>query len=155
MGASPSAGPEILSTLRSHVRRFLDDARLVVTDFIPVPLRDVRGERVFFTTTAPGSVAERQIHHLETSAGCQVVGWSARLADRAGLAEDLEGAEGFDVLLTELKAAAVDVGVERALARGAEVVFVDNRAIVIEGDADLDTLLGDTLALATERSRNR
>jgi cyclic 2,3-diphosphoglycerate synthase len=155
MGASPSAGPENLSTLRSHVRRFLDDARLVVTDFIPVPLRDVRGERVFFTTTAPGSVAARQIHDLETSAGCRVVGWSARLADRAGLAEDLERAEGFDVLLTELKAAAVDIGVERALARGAEVVFVDNRAVVIEGDADLDTLLGDTLALATERSRNR
>jgi predicted GTPase len=83
------------------------------------------------------------------------VGWSARLADRAGLAEDLERAEGFDVLLTELKAAAVDIGVERALARGAEVVFVDNRAVVIEGDADLDTLLGDTLALATERSRTR
>jgi len=155
MGASPSAGPENLSTLRSHVRRFLDDARLVVTDFIPVPLRDVRGERVFFTTTAPGSVAARQIHDLETSAGCTVVGWSARLADRAGLAEDLERAEGFDVLLTELKAAAVDVGVERALARGAEVVFVDNRATVIEGPADLDTLLGDTLALATERSRKR
>ncbi len=155
MGASPSAGPENLSTLRSHVRRFLDDARLVVTDFIPVPLRDVRGERVFFTTTAPGAVAARQIHDLESSAGCRVVGWSARLADRAGLAEDLERAEGFDVLLTELKAAAVDVGVERAVARGAEVVFVDNRAIVIEGDADLDTLLGDTLELAAERSRQR
>jgi cyclic 2,3-diphosphoglycerate synthetase len=155
MGASPSAGPENLSTLRSHVRRFLDDARLVVTDFIPVPLRDVRGERVFFTTTAPGAVAARQIRDLESSAGCRVVGWSARLADRAGLAEDLERAEGFDVLLTELKAAAVDIGVERALARGAEVVFVDNRAVVIEGDADLDTLLGDTLELAAERSRQR
>jgi cyclic 2,3-diphosphoglycerate synthase len=155
MGTSPGAGPQNLSTLRSHVRRIRDDARLVVTDFIPVPLRDVQGERVFFTTTAPGSVAARQVHHLEASAGCRVVGWSARLADRAGLAEDLEGAEGFDVLLTELKAAAVDIGVERALARGAEVVFVDNRAVVIEGDADLDTLLGDTLELATERSRQR
>ena len=31
----------------------------------PVPLADVRGERVFFTTTAPPTVAERQIAHLE------------------------------------------------------------------------------------------
>ena len=62
-----------------------------------------------------------------------MVGWSARLADRAGLAEDLDAAQGYDVLLTELKAAAVDVGVERALAAGAEVVFVDNRAVVVEG----------------------
>ena len=44
-----------------------------------------------------------------------VVGWSARLADRAGLAEDLDEADDYDVLLTELKAAAVDVACERAL----------------------------------------
>jgi cyclic 2,3-diphosphoglycerate synthase len=155
MAGSPIAGPEDLSTLRSHVRRFLDDARLVVTDFIPVPLRDVRGERVFFTTTAPGAVAARQVRDLEASAGCRVVGWSNRLADRARLAEDLERAEGFDVLLTELKAAAVDVGAERALVRGAEVVFVDNRAVVVDGDADLDALLGDTIDLAFERGADR
>jgi cyclic 2,3-diphosphoglycerate synthetase len=83
------------------------------------------------------------------------VGWSARLADRAGLAEDLDGAHGYDVLLTELKAAAVDVAAERARARGAEVVFVDNRADVLEGAASLDTVLEATLELAVSRSRRR
>ena len=155
MATGPVTGHENLSALRSHVRRFLDDSRQIVTDFIPVPLEDVRGERVFFTTTAPGAVAARQVEHLEATHGCTVVGWSARLADRAGLAEDMEGAEGFDVLLTELKAAAVDIGVERALARGAEVVFVDNRAVVVEGDTDLDTALGGVIDLAIERGRER
>jgi hypothetical protein len=118
MATGPVTGHENLSALRAHVRRFLDDPRqIILTDFIPVPLEDVRGERVFFTTTAPEVVAARQVHHLEATDGCTVVGWSARLADRAGLAEDMEGAEGFDILLTELKAAAVDIGVERALAR--------------------------------------
>ncbi len=155
MAAGPLAGHEHLSTLRSHIRRFLDDPRQIVTDFIPVPLADVKGERVFFTTTAPPAVAERQIAHLEATHGCTVVGWSTRLADRAGLAEDMEGAEPFGVLLTELKAAAVDVACELALGSGAEVVFVDNQAVVAEGSADLDAALGEVLDLALERGGDR
>ena len=155
MASSPLAGHEHLSALRSHIRRYLDDPRQIVTDFIPVPLEDVKGERVFFTTTAPSPVAERQIAHLEATHGCTVVGWSTRLADRAGLAEDMGGAERFDVLLTELKAAAVDVACERALERGARVVFVDNRAIVVEGPTDLDTALGEVIDLTLERGRAR
>ena len=155
MATGPVAGHENLSALRSHVRRFLDEPRQILTDFIPVPLADVKGERVFLTTTAPADVAARQAEHLEATHGCTVVGWSTRLADRAGLAEDMEGAEAFDVLLTELKAAAVDVACERALARGAEIVFVDNRAIVVEGETDLDTALGGVIDQALERQRTR
>ena len=155
MAASPLAGHEHLSELRSHVRRYLDDSRQIATDFIPVPLADVEGERVFFTTTAPPAVAERQIAHLEATHGCTVVGWSTRLADRAGLAEDMGSAERFDVLLTELKAAAVDVACEQALERGAEVVFVDNRAIVVEGSNDLDSALGEVIDLSLERAGGR
>lgn len=152
MASSPAAGPENLSALRTHLRRYLDD-RYVVTDFVPVPLAEVRGERAFFATTAPGAVAANQVEHLRNAHGCDVVGWSARLADRAGLAEDLDAAQDYDVLLTELKAAAVDVGAERARARGAEVVFVDNRAVVVEGSVDLDTALGEVIDRSLERGR--
>jgi cyclic 2,3-diphosphoglycerate synthase len=155
MGADPERGSENLSALRSHLQRLHGDARHVVTDFSPVPLADVQGRRVFFLTTAPGAVAERQVRHLESAHGCVVVGWSARLADRAGLMQDLDEADGYDVLLTELKAAAVDVACERALRRGAEVVFVDNRATVVEGDIDLDTVLGSVVELAMQRGRDR
>jgi cyclic 2,3-diphosphoglycerate synthetase len=126
-----------------------------VTDFIPEPLAEVRGRRAFFTTTAPRAVAATQAEHLATAHGCTIVGWSARLADRAGLAEDLDVAQDYDVLLTELKAAAVDVGVRRAMARGAEVVFVDNRARAVEGDRDLDTALGEVIDRALDRGGNR
>jgi cyclic 2,3-diphosphoglycerate synthetase len=154
MAHSP-AGLENLPALRSHVERLHADARLIVTDFEPQPLGDVRGRDVFFTTTAPGAVAARQVETLERSHGCRVVGWSARLADRAGLAEDLEGAEAYEVLLSELKAAAVDVAFDRARARGAEVVLVDNRAVVVEGDTDLPTALRETIDLAGARSAER
>jgi cyclic 2,3-diphosphoglycerate synthetase len=151
---SDPAGSENLSALRSHIRRFLGDARHIVTDFIPEPLADVRGRRAFFATTAPWAIAARQVQHLESAHGCQIVGWSARLADRAGLAEDLETAKKYDVLLTELKAAAVDIGVARALERGAEVVFVDNRAVAVEGHEDLETALGEVIERSLERSNS-
>jgi cyclic 2,3-diphosphoglycerate synthase len=149
--ADDPSGSENLSALRSHIRRYLGDARYVITGFTPVPLADVRDRRAFFATTAPEAVASRQVRHLESAHGCRVVGWSARLADRAGLAEDLDASRGFDVLLTELKAAAVDIGVARALSRGAEVVFVDNRAVAVEGPIDLDTALGEVIDRSLER----
>jgi cyclic 2,3-diphosphoglycerate synthetase len=155
MATGPHAGSENLSALRSHVLRFLDESQLLVTDFVPVPLADIDGARVFFATTAPTRVAARQVEHLQEATRCEVVGWSARLADRVGLAEDLDAAQEYDVFLTELKAAAVDIGVERALDRGAEVVFVDNRAVVIEGSSDLDTSLGEVIDLATQRGAHR
>jgi cyclic 2,3-diphosphoglycerate synthase len=155
MVGSPSTGRENLSALSTNVRRFRGDARLLVTDFQPVPLADVRGRRVFFATTAPRAAAEAQVHHLEAEHGCHVVGWSARLADRLSLAEDLDAAQEYDVLLTELKAAAVDVACERALARGAEVVFVDNRAIVVEGAVGLDAAISEIIELARERAPAR
>ena len=56
---------------------------------------------------------------------------STNLARRAALAEDLERAvaEGCDVWLTELKAAAIDTVATRARAEGVQVAFVRNRPV--------------------------
>ncbi len=164
MGTGPHAGPgfsqeglaqENLSALRSHVQRLRDDARLVVTEFEPHPLGDVQGRDVFFATTAPRAVAATQAASLEATHGCRVVGWTASLADRDGLARDMDEAEGYEVLLTELKAAAVDVACRKALERGADVVFCDNRARVVEGEEDLPSVIAETIDLATKRRATR
>jgi len=153
--ASDPSGSENLSELRSPVRRYLDEAAFVVTDLVPVPLEDIRGKEAFFTTTAPSAVVEGLIRRLEADHGCTVVGWSTRLADRAGLVEDLDAVQGYDVLLTELKAAAVDTAVAKALDRGAEVVFVDNRAETTEGTVDLESALGGVIDTALDRAGTR
>jgi cyclic 2,3-diphosphoglycerate synthetase len=127
----------------------------VVTDLQPTPLADVSGRRAFFATTAPIGVAERQVEHLEAAHGVEVIGWSSRLADRSGLATDLDTAEDYEVLLTELKAAAVDVACAHAVARGIDVVFVDNRAVVVDGAADLAEILARTQDLAIARAGTR
>jgi cyclic 2,3-diphosphoglycerate synthetase len=155
MTGSPITGPENLLALTSHVQRNRGDARVVVTDLQPVPLGDVRGKEAFFTTTAPQAIAAKQVASLEASFGCRVVGWSARLADRSGLMEDLEKAEAYEVLLTELKAAAVDVACERAMVRGATVVFVDNRPLAVDAGTNLPDLLAETMDLAVKRYEAR
>ena len=48
------------------------------------------------------------------------------LSDRRALREELEAAPSYDVLLTELKAGAVDVAVREGVARGKDIVFVNN-----------------------------
>jgi cyclic 2,3-diphosphoglycerate synthase len=155
MPSGPDSDPQKPFAFRSHVRRLNREARFVITDFEPLPLGEVQGKSVFFATTAPEGVATRQVAYLEERAGCRVVGWSPWLADRAALARDLETAPQYDVLLTELKAAAVDVASEAALARGADVVFVDNRAASVEGEEPLPGLLEEAIRLARDRFARR
>lgn len=155
MAIGPNAGPEHLSTLTSHVRRWNEDARVVVTDFEPVPLGDVRGKSVFLATTAPETIIQGQIDFLEASFGCRVAGWSVNLANRVGLTKDMQQAGGYDVLLTELKAAAVDVACRVALERGSEIVFLDNRAVSVDGSIDIGAALRSAVDLAMERGTSR
>jgi cyclic 2,3-diphosphoglycerate synthetase len=75
---------------------------------------------VFATAAAP-------LEHLDAD----VVFSSPNLSDRAALADDLARVDA-DTFLVEIKAAAIDVVAEAALARGARVVFADNE-VVAEG----------------------
>ncbi|HEV8681217.1 MAG TPA: 2,3-diphosphoglycerate synthetase [Actinomycetota bacterium] len=152
LGSGPDGGR--VPILISHIRRLRPDARVVVAELKPVPLREVRGKKVYFATTAPPDVGASVASHLEEAHGCQVVGVTHRLADRNGVGEDLDGAPSFEILLTELKAAAVDVAAERALARGAEVVFADNRAETLGGDGQLPDLLLEAARAAMERAES-
>jgi cyclic 2,3-diphosphoglycerate synthetase len=153
MGAGPHEGPQELSSLLSHVRGLRPDARIALIEFRPAPAGDVREKKVYFTTTAQPPAGPSLVASLEEHQGCSVVGVSHRLADRAGLAEDLEAAPEYDVLLTELKAAAIDVAASHASKRGAEVVLSDNRAETVGGDGELRDLLLDTIHKAVERKR--
>jgi cyclic 2,3-diphosphoglycerate synthetase len=157
MGGGPHPGPQNLSTLVPLVRRLRADVRVAVAELQPVPLADVRGKDAFFATTAQQEVADHLSQQLERTAGCRVVRSSHHLADRAALEADLASSPPFDVLLTELKAAAVDVAARRALERGAEVVFVDNRPRTVggDGDGDVDDLLLETVRLARTRAATR
>lgn len=106
----------------------------------PRPIEDVRGRPVAFFCTAPPSAHGPLARHLVDEHGADVVHVSGNLADRAALQEELPGLDA-EVFLVELKAAAVDLVVEAALARGAEIVLAANDVVAAPGEEDLDEML--------------
>jgi cyclic 2,3-diphosphoglycerate synthetase len=137
--------------LLESVRGVAPGARVVSTVLRPYPLEPISGRSVLYVTTAPASAIDLMAGHLEREHGCTVVGTSHHLAHRPRLAADLQGAAQADVLLVELKAAAVDLAARFALERGIEVVFCDNRVVSIGGDGSFDELAPATADLAVER----
>ena len=124
---------------------------IVLVSLRPTPLAPISGRRVFYATTAPQSARNHLAAHLEEEHGGKVIGSSHHLADRSMLAADLEEAREAEVLVVELKAAAVDLAVRFALQRGIEVVFCDNRVVTSSGDGSFDELGLATADLAIER----
>lgn len=165
MAEPPRSDPDQVEAVLGAVRSISRRAPLVRTVFRPVPLGPVAGAEVFFATTAPSAVTATLAATLEKRYGCTVVATSSRLADRPALRHDLEAAGRFEVLLVELKAAAVDVAARIADRAGARVVFCDNRPQVVgvdddaigeaEADAALTAAVSGVARLADERFAGR
>ena len=153
--AEPSFVDSGAGVLEKCVRGLAPGVRVVHTVFRPFPLEPISGRRVFFVTAAPASASAVMADHLEHEHGGKVVGTSTRLADRQALAADLEAMPDADVLLVELKAAAVDIAVKVALERRLEVVFCDNRVVSIGGDGGFDELALASAGQAVERFASR
>ena len=89
--------------------------------------------------------------HLEHEHGARVVGSSHHLANRPQLEADLDGAGDAEVLVVELKAAAIDVAVNLALQKGIDVIFCDNRVETVSGDGSFEELAVELADLAGQR----
>lgn len=126
------------------------DLDVVPVVFRPEPLADVHDRKVFFCTTAPKEVEPVLRAHLEETYGCEVVGTSHQLADRAALKHDLSRAGGHDLLLVELKAAAVDVAVRAASRSDTEVVFVNNTLV----GTGVEDAFDRVIEIATEAAKS-
>jgi len=109
--------------------RSISDVPVVSAELRLRPVEPLRGRRtaVFTTGPAPTEGLDAEIVHV-----------SRNLARRDALREELERVDA-EVYLVELKAAAIDVVAEAALARGAEVVLAANDVVSDELD---DRILG-------------
>jgi cyclic 2,3-diphosphoglycerate synthetase len=112
------------------------DVPVVAVKLRPRPVEPVEGRRVAFFSTAPTAVHETLRRHLEERYGAEVAHVSGNLARREALHAELERVDA-DVYLVEIKAAAIDVVAEAALARGRELVFADNELVGHDIDAQL------------------
>jgi len=112
---------------------------VVPVELRPRPAAAVIGRRVAYFSTAPAVAHEAIERHLREELGAEVVLVSGNLARREALRAELARVDA-EVYLVEIKAAAIDVVAEAALARGVEVVFADNELVPV-GVLDLDTEL--------------
>ena len=119
---------------------------VIRTNLRPFPLDDVSGRRAYYVTTAPERAGPALVAHLEAEHGCTVVGVSHNLSRREKLTADLDAMGDAEVLLVELKAAAVDLVARTGLASGLQVVFCDNR--VVPSSEDGPSFEEHTLAVA-------
>jgi cyclic 2,3-diphosphoglycerate synthase len=150
MASEPTVSTHALSALSSSIDDVARGVAQVKTVFQPVPRESVSGRSVFYATTAPAAAGEEIRAQLEGAHGARVVGISHHLADRSALESDLTEAEGtYEVLVTELKAGAVDVATRRALEAGADVVYADNLPVAAEGDLEAG------IGAVAERARAR
>jgi cyclic 2,3-diphosphoglycerate synthetase len=154
---SPSRITSLLSQAQAAVepvraRRGRGELRVVRTVFRPTPTRSVEGSTAYVATTAPAEAGDSIRNHLQQRHGCEVAGISHSLSDRRKLEAELEAIEHpVDVLLCEIKAAGIDVATRWGLAKGAEVVYMDNTPEGIEED-DPAEVIEWAASLAIERS---
>ena len=123
---------EKIREIEEFVAEINPDAVVISTVFRPKPLDDISGKRVLFATTAPEEVKDKLVDYLEENFSCKVIGTTSHLSNRPLLREDMQKyIDDADVMLTELKAAAVDVATKDAIAHGLEVVYCDNIPVPI------------------------
>ncbi len=118
----------------------ISDVPVVAAELRLRPAEPLQGRRtaLFTTGPAPTDGLDAEIVHV-----------SRNLARRDALREELERVEA-EVYLVELKAAAVDVVAEAALARGAEVVLAANDVVSDELDERVLALVSRAGAAAGE-----
>lgn len=151
----PVASAGDVERIRAAIAEQRPELPVIATCFRPHPLQPVAGKRVFFATTAPAPIVPTLAHHLAENYDCEVVGTSAHLSDRVRLREDMAAcAGGYDLLLTELKAAAIDVVASAGEEAGVETVLCDNVPLGTDG-GDLAAEIERVAALAVERGLAR
>jgi cyclic 2,3-diphosphoglycerate synthase len=107
------------------------DAPVVSAELRLAPMEPLAGRRTAVFTTGPAPTDELD---------AEVVHVSRNLANRGALRAELEGIDA-EVYLVELKAAAIDVVAETALARGAAVILAMNDVVSPELDERLPGLV--------------
>jgi cyclic 2,3-diphosphoglycerate synthetase len=125
--------------VRDAILEVAPEMAVVPTIMRPRPISDVRGRRAAYFSTSSRDALPLLTDHLREQHGVDIVHASNALARRDELQRELAATDA-EVFLVELKAAAIDVVAEAAVARGAELVLVANDVFPV-GGVDLDTAL--------------
>jgi len=152
MCEEPIATENKIKKIEKFIHETNPEAKVIPTIFRPKPLQDIKDKNVLFATTAPESIIHLLVEHLENEYKCNVVGTTPHLSNRPLLQRDIEKhINEADLMLTELKAAAVDVATKDALEAGLEVVYCDNIPLEVdESHGNLDDAIIEVVNAAID-----
>lgn len=137
MCESPMASREKVKQIEKGIIGLCPEMDLALTVFRPEPHGDILGKKVFMALTANPVMKDKLRGYVEETYGCSVVGISTHLSNRKKLRCDLEtGLKRADVLLTEIKAASIDVAAKTAKEKGCDIVFMHNKSVLIGGNIE-------------------
>lgn len=133
MCEEPIADDQKLEVMMNIIKEVNPNMEIALTVFRPDPLGNISNKKVFLATTAPDTVMNRQIKYLEQQFECEVVGYSTNLSNRKLLKQDLRRLDSAEVLLTEIKAASIDVAAKAAQKNNQKIIFLHNELKLIGG----------------------
>jgi cyclic 2,3-diphosphoglycerate synthetase len=143
MCEEPNATEEEINFLANQIRKVKEDIKIVKSIFRPKPLYDISNKKVFLVITSKSRIEEKLKHYLEKQYNCRIVKISFNLADRQKLKKELSEFKDYDVLLTELKAAAVDMVTEFAFRNNKSINYLNNVPVIIEGEKHFDNFINE------------
>lgn len=122
------------------IRRINPSVRIATTVLRPFPLGSIKGKNIFLATTAPKKTLPFLKKYLEKTYDCKIKGISANLANRKKLLKELKSIKNVDLVLTELKAAAIAVAAKEAKKAGLNTVLMDNHPVIANKGGDIKNL---------------
>ncbi len=154
MCEEPIADEKKVEKIEEGIKKINPDIDIALTIFRPEPLGDISGKKIFLATTAKGKIVEKISEYLEEEYSCEVTGFSNSLSNRPALRKDLkENLKEADTLLTEIKAASIDVAAITAKKNDAEVVFMHNRPLLVGGN--IESLEGSMIEICEKAKEGR
>jgi len=130
----PAADGDKINFLEDRVREINPCAPIIKTIFRPQPLADIRGKRIFMAMTASTDIEQKIKEYMENNFKCRIQKISFNLSNREKLKMDLEKNRDYETILTELKAASVDILTDYAHKNKKEVVYMNNAPVILEGE---------------------
>jgi len=135
MCEEPIASRDKVDQIEKEITRFFPKLGIALTVFRPEPHKDITGKKVFMALTAHPVMEDTLRRYVEETYQCTVVKVSTNLSNRKQLRDDLmNGLKNADVLLTEIKAASIDVAAKAAQEQGCDVVFMHNKSVLVGGN---------------------
>jgi cyclic 2,3-diphosphoglycerate synthetase len=126
MCEKPIADFKSIETLLNNIKSVNPKAHIFLSIFRPYPLGDLYGKKVVVGMTAKNIMSDKIKNYIEKKYKCKIVGMTFNLSDRPKLYEEIKEFDDFDVFLSELKAAAVDVITDFTVKLNKEIIYMNN-----------------------------